>query len=403
MRSCLVQVLFHYQKFAKSALLIVAILTLSPHLSAQENACGQDTALQHSFNSGAAWSLCAGVSGVNGLQISNAFFRAPGDVSRSVMAHAQLSQILLHYHDRPAAEPQILPATSSTDAIARTDLLPLTDMNCKGQVLGTRSYPNSICQRVISHGILTKFEQRPSIQTQAWELSSAITRETLTWSTSWSFTEDGQIRPRLSLSGRSSRTNTTNEFAQQSRPDIPAMTRASILSTWRLNPSLDTVAPDSVERFDFPLEIDSENRRPMQITPLTLETFQGMDRENFRGWRIVDRSGAGYYLDPANNGFSYTSTTHNWPNAALALTVRKNCEQHASGNAALSTDTTCGTDLDEFVNGESLEGTDITVWFNQTRLLDPGVEDWPVIRDVQLGFDLLPFDWTATSPFELQE
>ena len=67
------------------------------------------------------------------------------------------------------------------------------------------------------------------------------------------------------------------------------------------------------------------------------------------------------------------------------------------------TQSDCATNLDEFVNDELLADTNIAIWFSQTRHLDPSVEDWPVLRDVQIGFDLLPFDWTATSPFELAQ
>ena len=78
---------------------------------------------------------------------------------------------------------------------------------------------------------------------------------------------------------------------------------------------------------------------------------------------------------------------------------------HALGNidSPTSSVNNCGRNLDDFVNDESLTDSRAVIWFNQSRILDPVVEDWPVIRDVQLGFTLLPFDWTASSPFELAE
>jgi Cu2+-containing amine oxidase len=406
-----IQSLLERRGFAGLILLLFIAFATPSSTHAQQADCTTGVALQHTFGSGAAWSLCADVSDVNGLQVSNTFFRAPGDLNRSILAEAQLSQILLHYHDSSVEEPQILPdptpeqelPTPLIDSVTTSETVTLTDLNCAGRVLGTSQEPNSICERVKSNGILAKFDQYRSIQTEAWELSSTFTRETLTWNISWTFTEDGQIRPRLSLSGRSSHRNNNEQYAQQTRIDIPSMTRASILSTWRLVPALDTLATDTVEQFDFPLDVASGNRRPMQITPLLQESFQAMNRENFRGWRIIDASGAGYYLDPANNGFGYTSTTHNWANYAIALTREQSCERYAYGNPATSTDAVCGANLDNFVNDESLADTGVVVWFNQTRHMDAGVEDWPVIRDIQLGFDLLPFDWTATSPFEQVE
>lgn len=402
MRACLQYCLIHKNTHTRLVILAIA-LCLPSQAFPQDADCSPGIAIQHTFASGAAWSICADVGNVQGLSIANAFYRAPGDLNRSVLAQASLSQILLHYHDRNEAEPQIKPSNSTTDVSNGSELVILNDQNCNAQILGTSVHPNTICERIISNGILAKFDQRDSVQTESWELASTISRETLSWNIAWTLTEDGQIRPRLSLSGRASRRNNDNRYAQQTRLDIPAMTRASILATWRLVPALDTDAQDSVEQFDYPLEVASGNRRPMQITPINRESFLSMNRENFRGWRILDSSGAGYYLDPANNGYSYTSAAHNWANFTLAVTREQRCEQYAVGNPDVFENTVCGTSLDDFVNEENLTDSNIVVWYNQTRHLDPTVEDWPIIRDVQLGFDLLPFDWTATSPFELVE
>ena len=43
------------------------------------------------------------------------------------------------------------------------------------------------------------------------------------------------------------------------------------------------------------------------------------------------------------------------------------------------------------------------LWYSLSRTLDPRLEDWPVIRDVAFQFDLTPFDWTAASPFEVND
>ena len=64
---------------------------------------------------------------------------------------------------------------------------------------------------------------------------------------------------------------------------------------------------------------------------------------------------------------------------------------------------TCGAHLNDYVNAESLTDEVPVFWYSQTRQLTPGIEDWPVLSDVQIGFDFLPFDWTATSPFEVVE
>ena len=387
-------------KFVLKALLLLCLLTLQV-ASAQDTNCPQGSVLQHSFSSGASWSICATVSDTHGLEISNAYYRAPGDSSRSVLAEAQVSQILLHYHDKATAEPQLSPLTTLSEESRQTTIRRLSQATCMGDVLAIGEQSDSACSRVENNRTLAKYAQRESLHSEAWELSSTLLRESLTLSISWTFTEDGQIRPEVSVSGRAARTQLDEQFSQNKRTDIPRLTRATILSTWRLVPALDTDSLDIVEQFDFPLLVADENRRPMQISAITEEAFIEVDRQQFRGWRLLDASGAGYYLDPANQGYSYLSNEHDWANYEVAFTRYNACEQYALGNPDASQ--TCGANLDDFVNAESLSDQQVVMWYSQTRLLDPSIEDWPILGDVQIGFDLLPFDWTDTSPFEVVE
>lgn len=393
---------FRLIKYAVQAVVIgLACLIVSPYTLAQDANCVDGTNLQHTFGSGASWSLCATVSEIHGLEVSDIYYWAPGDSSRSVLSKAHVAQILLHYHDKAHAEPQISPDDSASSEIRQTTIHALSSATCSGNILTIGTHTNAVCERVENNRILAKYAQRPSLQSEAWELSSTLLRESLTWGISWTFTEDGQIRPEVSASGRATRTQLDSQFSQNERSDIPRLTRATILSTWRLVPALDTDSIDRIEQFDFPLDVADENRRPMQITAIDEEALIEVDRQQFRGWRIIDASGAGYYLDPANQGYSYVSTEHDWANYEIAFTRHDDCELYASENVSI--DNRCGSHLNDFVNSESLSGQIPTMWYSQSRLLNPSIEDWPILSDVQIGFDLLPFDWTDTSPFEVVE
>jgi hypothetical protein len=50
-----------------------------------------------------------------------------------------------------------------------------------------------------------------------------------------------------------------------------------------------------------------------------------------------------------------------WANYAIAVTREQSCERYAFGNPVSSLDTTCGTNLDDFVNDESLANAGIIV------------------------------------------
>lgn len=369
--------------------------------SAQDTNCPQGSILQQSFSSGASWSVCATVSDTHGLEVSNVYYRAPGDSSRSVLSEAQVAQILLHYHDKATAEPQFSPLTTLTEESLQTTIQRLSQATCMGDVINVGEQPESVCSRVENNRTLAKYAQRESLHSEAWELSGTLLRESLTLSISWTFTEDGQIRPEVSVSGRAARTQLDEQFSQNKRTDIPRFTRATVLSTWRLVPALDTDSLDTVEQFDFPLLVADQNRRPMQISAITEEALIEVDRQQFRGWRLVDASGAGYYLDPANQGYSYSSAEHNWANYEVAFTRYNACEHYALENPSAAE--TCGEHLNDFVNAESLSEQQVVMWYSQAHLLNPSIEDWPILGDVQIGFDLLPFDWTDTSPFEVVE
>ncbi|NND92641.1 MAG: hypothetical protein HKN42_17440 [Granulosicoccus sp.] len=393
-----------------SALLCGSLVTADA--IAQQSACGtQQTAIDYAFSSGAMWSLCLMVEESHGLTITSASYRAPGDSQRNVLQLAHIGQVLLHYHDEPDPIPQLDVAHHQERQSQGSDVLSMNDNTCAGTVLDMNDHPAAVCARVRDNRTLAKYAQRPSLHSRSLELSSAFQRDTLTWTVSFTFTEDGQVSPGLGLSGRASRTLADSRYSQTVAAHLPPLVRATVLATWRLVFDLDTPAIDTIEQYEFPLDAADGNRRPMQVTTLTTERQLRANRETFRGWRIVDASGAGYYLDPANNGFSYTHPRMHWPGYELALTRLKPCERFAAGNATVSlasrtesstaeSSPVCGLSLDDFVNGESLQGAPPVVWYGQSRVLDPHREHWPVIRNVRLTFDLLPFDWTASSPFE---
>ncbi len=370
---------------------------------AMDTPCPTQQSLSHAFKSGATWTLCADVSETHGLTVSTLRYRAPGDFDRNVLQRMHLGQLLLHYHDQRDALAQISPLSGAAQGISQTRTLPMNTHACDGDIINTVN--GGVCSRIKNNRTLAKYAQRPSLHSQSWELTSAFRRGALTWSTTVTLTEDGTVRPSVSLSGRLHRRNDNIAFAAP----IPALTnaqplvRATLLSTWKLVFDLDTDAPDRVEQFDFILDPTRNNRRTMQVSAIETETLKQVERDQFRGWRIIDASGSGYYLDPAKSGFSYISQNMNWAQFDVGFTRFKPCEVYALSNRLLTNNNDCADSLDDFVSGESLQGAQPVMWYNQSRTISPSQEHWPVIADILLTFDLLPFDWTGSSPFEVIE
>lgn len=350
-----------------------------------EDHCENGISLTHGFDSGAAWSACAVLDNLHGLELRHLRYRAPGDIERTVIDSLHTAQILMHYHNATDPVAQIGVAIRGDSGMGATSALRYNSETCSGEVLPIQSYASVLCATEVETGVMAKYSQRPALHGARWQIESVSQRGSLVWSTSVSLHEHGVITPEIKLSGIGSVVDADNHL-------IPA----TIVSSWRTVFALDGESNDRVEEFDFALRTELDNRRPMQVSSLTTETLRKVDRKAFRGWRVRDSdSGKGYYLDPANSGYAYTSRTLNWAQFDVAFTRSKNCEQHAVHNSQ-----SCGRSLDEFVNGESLDGS-VTMWHQQSRVWQPRREDMPAITAVSLNFDLLPFDWTSQSPFDL--
>ncbi|MFK7860691.1 MAG: hypothetical protein AB8B64_17865 [Granulosicoccus sp.] len=381
-------------------LVSLAGLLVWPGKHANATECGDDAILlEQAFGSGAAWSLCAHVDEHHALEITAVHYRTPGGISRSVIKQAHVGQILLHYHDETEPRAQI-----NDDSQSR--VLAMNANNCDGLPLLDNDSVMTLCSRLHDNRILAKYAQRPGLQSQRWELSSAFQREGLVWAISLSLTEDGQITPAVTLSGRAREKLAGIAFTTTLPASRRNLARATVLANWRVVFDLDTDAYDQVQQFDFVLNSSLGNRRPMQVIDLNTELFTTVDRNNFRGWRISDPEGGSYYLDPSNSGFNFGGYAHNWAKFDVALTRYKPCERHASNNTPSSNEIStvpCGNSLDEFVNGENLQDAHPVLWFSQSRTFNPTNEDWPVISNFYQSFTLLPYDWTPSSPFEVVE
>lgn len=362
--------------------IILSLLCLAFNLHA-DNRCENGVMLTHAFDSGAAWSVCAVLDESHGLELRDLHYRAPGDIERSVIDRLHPAQILMHYHNANEPLAQIGVPIRGDHGMGGASALRHDAQSCEGDILPIQSYDAVLCTTEISTGILAKFSSRPALHGSRWQIETASQRGTLVWSTAVSLHEHGVITPEINLSGIGSEFDAENNL-------VPA----SIVSSWRTVFALDGQAGDQAEEFDFVLRNDLGNRRPMQVETLTTETLRKVDRKAFRGWRVRDTdSGKGYYLDPANSGYAYSSRTLNWAQFDVAFTRSQECEQHAMYN-----DQTCGGSIDAFVNGESL-GDSVTLWHQQSRVWQPRREDSPAITSISLSFDLLPFEWTAQSPF----
>ena len=342
------------------------------------NATAQDCVeINHTFPSGANWRICAAVSSEHGLSLSDMHYFAPGDSSRQVLQALHPAQIMMMYHGKSAVD-MLLGESSQHKPMT------LDGKTCEG-TLHTLSETHSLCSIARPLPLLAKYGSRRALQGEAIDVFAVSEHESFIWRTNVRLTEDGRITPSVSLSGL--RPNSTNIVDGS----------ATLQTSWRMAFALNGDGTnDRVEQFDFPLNTNAGNRRAMQIKAIETESFAAVARENFRGWRVLDENGSGYYLDPQNSGYKMVSSTYNWAKFDLAVTAFNNCEQLAADNHA----DTCKENLDAYLSGESLTGKAPVLWYSQSRIYRPRTEDNPVITSLHTQFELLPFEWTVSSPFE---
>ncbi len=333
--------------------------------------------ITHTFSSGANWRVCANVSDTYGLSLSAMHYFAPGDAPRQVLQALHPAQILYAQNGTSSSEFLLGEASQHVSVL-------LDGNTCDGDRIAISGDKN-VCTVVRPLPILAKYGTRQALHGEAIDIYSASAHESIIWRNNVRLTEDGRIIPSLSLSGLRRPVSAGEDGT------------ATIQITWRMAFSLNSEGRDDrIEQFDFPLNRIAGNRREMHVRPIDTEALLSVARDDFRAWRVVDQTGAGYYLDPQNSGYQTVSSAYNWAKFDLAVTAFNDCERLAYNNPTQN----CAAGLDDFTDGESLADRALVLWYTQSRIYRPRSEDNPVISSLHSEFELLPFEWTASSPFE---
>lgn len=360
------------------------------------------TAFTHEFDSGARWDLCWHIDDQAGLTISNIHYGAPAEASVKLMERAALAQILFKYDEDLTAE-HIL----STSGLGGSNHQAPNTSTCPTGEIQLATNDSGLCTRQRDKNTLTSVRRSVALRRHELSLHAFSKVGAKTYEQVWRFSEDGQIIPAIRVSGELDRFTNKTQYGTAITESGPLAANASLLFTWRLDFNIgDTPNNDIVEEVEFIPHVSNVVRRSITTTPLNSESFNKVHRTQFRGWLVRDAdlsagtSGTtrmGYYLDPQSSGFDYVSRRNNWALFDFSVTRKQECEKLASGNALSKPD--CGNSLDQFVNGESLVNEDPVVWFSLARQFIPKSEDYPAITTREASFKLIPFDWSASTPF----
>ena len=358
--------------------------------------------LQYQFDSGATWTLCWHIDPAAGLVLSRVFYGAPSEPARQVLDAASIGQILFKY-DEDTVDNQLL----SEHGLGRPDTLPSNTAECEDGELLAGFNGQQICQRIKYRNPLTKVRRSESKPRHELTLHAWSRIGTHLFQQLWRLSEDGEIRPAVSFSGRIGRYTNDANFGVPVNDSSLYASSATLLVSWRLDFNLNgTPNNDQVDELEFRLADPSEPARDRNTLNLNTESKRRVEPESFRGWLISDSENSintsgeasgnvGYYLDPQSSGHRYISHNHEWSQYDFAVTNRHACEKLSSSNNIVNSE--CADSLSTFVNNEPLN--DAVVWYSVSRHFTPRPEDYPAISATELSFALVPFDWSSHSTF----
>lgn len=354
--------------------------------------------LAHQFDSGAQWNLCWHIDSNTGLTLSNLHYSAPQQTGYQILEQAALAQILFKYDQDTEAQHWL-----STPGLGGKNLLQPEDFQCQQTVIKTST--EAICSETRYLNPLTSVRRSESLKRHQWTITAWSKVGSYTIEQAWHLSEDGEITPTVRLGGSLNRFTKDSRFGSNiNLPDVLA-TNASVSYTWRLHFNIaGTPLDDVIEEIEFvPLQDDGVKRK-IETTTINTESQRHVKRSYFRAWQIRDSTVTastndvtriGYLLDPQASGFSYISSDEAWASFDFSATRYQDCELLASENNREN----CGQNLGDYVNGESLTGAQKIVWFSLARQFLPKQEDFPNIVPRQASFKLIPFDWSASTPF----
>ncbi|MEM7125735.1 MAG: hypothetical protein AAF702_05385 [Chloroflexota bacterium] len=365
-------------------------------LSAQQDGCETGQGIDETLSTGTRWELCWSVAEAEGILLHQIHITTPDGSRRQVLNEAGLAQIYTHYDDGETGYHYL-----SDVGLGGDRFISLTENDCpQGQLL-QRDGQNVLCQQIIPRGYVYRhfLNQR---QGEYLRLFSASDVGGPVYLVEWRFYDDGTIEPLLGDTGVL--LHTSSDPADGRPLDSGSRFGIGYINNvyWRLDFGIgDSAVDTAVEELEL-LPMDNNRQRALNVTTFEVENKRNTFREQKRSWRVKlstqnsDGHPISYQLEPRNLGHEYMGgESEPWTHHQLYVTVDKPCERLASRNPQ---EPSCGSHVDQFVNGESLTDADIVLWYGASSYRLIRDEDEPVKPTQWLSFQLIPRDWTAQNP-----
>ena len=368
----------------------------TPAAAADGPNCSAPYLIDVTFGGGARWEMCWEHRLNEGIVFYDLRFTSPGDISRPVLAQANLAQIHVPYDDNGARFHDL-----SDYGLGSNNLNDLTPAECPDGTLLQYNGKDVLCQTVEDRSYYYKFY---STQAQGSELVlfSVSHIGQYNYVPRWSFSDDGSIEAEIGATGRLQRYGSNANYGWPVRTGSNPYGISHMHNLyWRLDFDVGDKANDLAEELEF-LPTPDISRRTIVVTDFIIEAERPVSPTTMRFWRVRDKvivntdgRAISYEIEPSSSA-SYRGPNYEpWTQNDFYVTAYRACEKWASHNPTTGG---CGADVTAFVNGENVDGVDVVVWYGVDFHHTPRDEDEPNMPIDWHGFHILPRDWTAISP-----
>lgn len=372
------------------ALLCVAALMLTGlnHAHAQSLSCPATQQINEQFDNGAAWQMCWEARQRENIVLSEVSYTPPGGTAISVLASLRMSQLHVAYDDSLVTYNDI--TQFGLGGGFRTTL---TQENCPGgDLINIGGQPGMCLQR--SKGDDAYRTPNESILSESLTLFSVSQVGSYAYIVTWKFFADGSIAPSVGASGALQRSSdfSASLFGRQ----LEDQANKSWLSHthnyyWQIDFDIGDSANDDVVT-EISYNLDQQGRRAREETRMSVEAARKIDPENLVSWKVSDNATGGpstpsYLIEPLHYGHRLVrSEIEPFTDFDFFVTRQNDCEVFISENARFNPD--CFENILQFVNDESLQNQDITVWHRVAFHHVPRNEDRRTMHSHWDGFTM---------------
>ncbi|MEE9493362.1 MAG: hypothetical protein V3W04_08305 [Gammaproteobacteria bacterium] len=360
-------------------------------------ACQNGQLISQTFINGSKWELCWEHYNREGIVFKEIFYTTPAGLERKVLHEGSLAQIHVAFDDGSKRVFHL-----AEHGLGGSNLQDLSSSQCKnGQrlMVGTK---HGLCKRVVSRGYVYK-DYGEQKQGHLLDLFSQSNTDGYTWIVRWQLHDDGTIEPVIGATGALHTFGSNTDYGQETGNNGAVAVTSAINYFWRLDFDIGgNGANDIVEEFNVS-STNSGSEKSLSVNRLTQETSRSVNLQLKRSWRVRDKSiknadghAVSYHLEALHAGYDYQGRSdEDWSLKDIYFTRNDSCERFVNSNPTTGG---CSSGLTEYLSGQSIDGADVVVWYGLSYHHFPRDEDQPYMPTRWDGFQLIPRDWTATSP-----